>query len=105
VIFAGAILNVTKVTAIYGEKMKLNCSVTKLNDQQPIIWWHGKDRILMANDVIPEYQSYYSYNNKSGSLTVLKARISGIYHCGVKFSHQKQVINFTVIGKCFFPSF
>ena len=54
---------------------------------------------MMNNNIRPDLRKYYSYDNRTGDLTIQKTRIydSGVYTCGAKFNNDKHFVYLTVV--------
>ena len=102
VIFVGEISR--NNTAIIGNKVTLKCPKTTLNNQ-PIVWWHKQDLIVIENNVRRELREYYSYESRTGDLTIYKTRVSdsGVYICGAKFDNEKHSIYLSAFTGNDFP--
>lgn len=99
-LFAGAIL--IDVNATVGEEVKLHCPLARPNDQR-IIWWREKDKLVINNNIRLGLKDQLSYCNVTGNLMIRGAHLwdSAVYVCGPKFdSSIRHIINLTVFGKC-----
>ena len=59
------------VEGIVGEDVLLECPMNASNDD--IIWWKGKERLVINGDVRNMYKDRISFNSSTGDLTIYSA--------------------------------